>query len=84
MYVSVFQRKKYMPTILKLRNFYVVNSNERNAVLLFCTVFDFNFALLDIHIRILSYLIIYCIDYMDIFFGKINRNRETVLFLQTL
>jgi len=83
MYVSVFLRKKCMPRILKSRNFYVVNSTDRNVVLLFCTVFDFNFALLDMHIRILSYLNIYCIDYMDIFLGKINRNWEIVLFLQT-
>ena len=72
MCVSVFQRKKCMPRILKSSNFYLVNSNERNTVLLFCTVLDFNFALLDMHIRVLSYLNIYCIDYMDTFFGKIN------------
>ena len=76
MYVSVFLRKKCMPRILKSRNFYVVNSNGRNTVLLFCTVFDFNFALLDMHIRILSYLNIYCIDYMENYIIRQNQSKS--------
>ena len=62
MRVSVFLSKKCIPSISKSRNVYVLNGIERNTVLLFCTVLDFNFALLDKHIRIFSYLNIYCMD----------------------